>query len=304
MHQSHDYFVEVDEPMLSSFDLRGVADKILAGEATNIVTMLGAGVSVSCGIPDFRSPGTGLYDNLQKYKLPYPEAIFDLEYFRANPAAFNVLAKELYPGAVAPSPVHHFVKLLHSKGLLLRCFSQNIDSLETMAGLPHELLLAAHGNFDEAHCIDCHHEADSEHVKESLEADCLPVCESCGGLVKPDIVFFGERLPPRFFQCVDEDLPHCDLLMVMGTSLQVHPFAGLVAKVSSTTPRLLINKEMVGAMDPLTGEGGFFNFGVGNTRDACFLGECDEGIWQLVDLLGWRNELEEMVAEGKRLHHA
>ena len=136
------------EPVLDTFDLEGVASKILSGSVKNIVVMAGAGwhmscsfsmhlidfwslgISVSAGIPDFRSPGTGLYDNLAKYNLPEPTAVFDINYFQQNPAPFYMLAKELFPGQYRPTPTHLFIRLLHDKGLLRRCFTQNIDSLE------------------------------------------------------------------------------------------------------------------------------------------------------------------------------
>ena len=110
--------------------------------------MAGAGISVSAGIPDFRSPGTGLYDNLEKYDLPNPQSIFELSYFRERPDAFYMLAKELWPDNFEPTPTHRFIALLHSKGLLKRCFTQNIDSLEASAGIPKDMIVAAHGNFD------------------------------------------------------------------------------------------------------------------------------------------------------------
>ena len=72
----------------------------------------------------------------------------------------------------------------------------------------------------------------------------MPSCTSCGGLVKPDIVFFGENLPERFFQCVKADFPKCDLLIILGTSLVVQPFASLVDRVGPLCPRLLINNEV------------------------------------------------------------
>lgn len=104
-------------------------------------------------VPDFRSPGTGLYDNLQKYDLPTPQSIFELSYFRERPDAFYQLAKELWPDNFLPTPTHHFIKLLHTKGLLTRCFTQNIDSLEAAAGIPREMIVAAHGNFDGCRCL-------------------------------------------------------------------------------------------------------------------------------------------------------
>lgn len=77
------------------------------------------------GIPDFRTPGTGLYDNLQKYQLPFPEAIFDLGFYRKKPSAFCTLAQELWPGQKhSPTLTHSFIKLLSKKGLLLRLYSQ------------------------------------------------------------------------------------------------------------------------------------------------------------------------------------
>ena len=85
-----------------------------------------------CFVTFFHStPGTGLYYNLQKYRLPYPEAIFDIDFFRQNPEPFFALAQELYPsGKYRPNAAHYFVRLLHDKGLLLRMYTQNIDGLE------------------------------------------------------------------------------------------------------------------------------------------------------------------------------
>ncbi len=77
-----------------------------------------------------RTPGTGLYDNLQQYKIPDPASIFDITFFAHNPRPFFALAKELYPGRYSPNPVHYFVRLLQERGLLLRNYTQNIDGLE------------------------------------------------------------------------------------------------------------------------------------------------------------------------------
>lgn len=77
-----------------------------------------------------RSPGSGLYSNLEQYDIPYPEAIFELGYFFVNPKPFFTLAKELYPGNYRPNSAHYFLRLLHDKGLLLRLYTQNIDGLE------------------------------------------------------------------------------------------------------------------------------------------------------------------------------
>jgi len=279
--------------VLNSFDLEGVADYIQKGRCKNVIVMAGAGISVSAGIPDFRTPGSGLYSKLQQYGLPHPEAIFELDFFKNNPAPFYTLAQELFPsGKYQPTAAHYFIKLLHEKGILLRCFTQNIDSLETQAGLPHDKLVAAHGNFDSATCIDTGKKVpigDVERAIFSDEDECgwKTLKEKHGGLVKPDIVFFGEQLPPHFFRLAQEDFPRCDLLIVMGTSLVVQPFASLIGRVQESCPRLLINREKVG--------GTYFRFGYkSNHRDALFLGDCDHGVERLSNLLGWEEDLKSL----------
>jgi NAD-dependent SIR2 family protein deacetylase len=107
----------------------------------------GAGISTSAGIPDFRSPETGLYANLARLNLPYAEAVFDISYFREKPEPFYMLAQELYPGKFRPTITHSFIALLHKKGLLLKLFTQNIDCLEREAGVPGDSIIEAHGSF-------------------------------------------------------------------------------------------------------------------------------------------------------------
>lgn len=293
-------------PILDSFDLSGIAKKIKAGECKNIIVMGGAGISVSAGIPDFRTPGSGLYSKLEDYGLPHPEAVFELNFFKKNPEPFYRLAKELYPkGNFKPTPAHYFIRLLHDKGLLLRCFTQNIDSLETHAGLPADKLVAAHGNFDSATCITNGRKVPLEEVEKAIfekDKGWEYLKKKYGGLVKPDIVFFGENLPRRFFVLAEEDFPKCDLLIVMGTSLIVQPFASLIGKVEDDCPRLLINREKLGQVSleyALMGllEPGFRFDHSNNYRDALFLGDCDKGVTELCNLLGWREDLDKYTQQ-------
>ncbi|WIA11354.1 hypothetical protein OEZ85_011475 [Tetradesmus obliquus] len=241
--------------LLSSCDLAGIAHYIASGRARNIVVMAGAGLSVSAGIPDFRTPGTGLYSQLQRFQLPWPEAVFDIRFFRHNPKPFYLLAKELFPGGYCPTPAHFFLKLLHDKGLLLSAFTQNIDGLEQLAGLPADKVVPAHGSFDGAHCIDCGRACSVYAVQQAVYDDEVATCDSCGGLVKPDIVFFGEPLPARFHRRRLADLAQADLLIVMGTSLVVQPFASMIDAVPADCPRLLIN--MNKGSEQSTGLSGF-----------------------------------------------
>ncbi|KAA0188476.1 hypothetical protein HAZT_HAZT010752 [Hyalella azteca] len=193
-------------------------------EASSVLVMTGAGLSTASGIPDFRSPGTGIYDNLQKYNLPYPEAIFDIQFFMMDPRPFVSLAQELYPGLkFKPNAGHYFIRLLQDHGKLHRVYTQNIDGLERLSGIQDDKLMEAHGSFSSASCTLCRVSHDSEAVKRSiLSGPGVPVCgvRGCKGKVKPDIVFFGENLPEAFWR-FEEDLHAIDLLLIMGTSLEV-----------------------------------------------------------------------------------
>lgn len=262
---------------LETRTLGGVAKYIKSGKVKNIVVMTGAGISTSAGIPDFRSPDTGLYANLARLDLPFAEAVFDISFFRENPAPFYTLAQELYPGKYRPTITHSFIHLLHKKGLLLKLFTQNIDCLEREAGVPGDKIVEAHGSFARQSCIECKQDYPQDKIREHIEAKTIPRCFSCKGLVKPEIVFFGESLPADFF--VNRSLPsQADLCIVMGTSLTVQPFASLPQMCYEGTPRVLINKEAVGG------------FG-SRADDVLVLEDCDKGVCKLANACGWLEEL-------------
>lgn len=270
---------------LSSRSLKAVAEYINDGKPKRIVVLTGAGISTSAGIPDFRSPTTGLYANLARLDLPYPEAVFDISYFREHPEPFYVLAKELYPGKFFPTVAHSFVSLLDEKCMLQMLFTQNIDCLERRAGVPDSKIIEAHGSFATQRCIDCKTEFPDNLMKEAVMNGEVPHCTvpQCNGLVKPDIVFFGEALPEKFHS--NKHIPGmADLIIVMGTSLSVQPFASLPQFAREGVPRVLINKDPVGGLGS-------------RPDDVMILGDCDEGIRKLADALGWREELEEMWLE-------
>ena len=104
------------------------------------------------------------------------------------------LAKELYPGKFRPTPTHSFIKLLSDKGLLGLCLTQNIDTLERRAGIPADKIIEAHGSFATQRCIQCKRPFDDVEMKKIVEEERIPKCKTCKGLVKPDIVFFGESV--------------------------------------------------------------------------------------------------------------
>lgn len=276
--------------VLDSFDLEGIAKYIKQRPTCKTLVLTGAGISVAAGIPDFRTPGTGLYSRLEEYNLPTPSAIFDLEYFPQFPKPFFTLAKELWPGNYAPTMVHIFITMLHEKGLLLRSYTQNIDGLELIAGMPQDALVEVHGTFATARCLNCQQPHSSEFVKESVFADQIPRCV-CSGLIKPDIVFFGEQLPERFFNMVRRDFCQAELVIVIGTSLEVAPFSSLPDKCQEDVPRLLMNNELVGEASPCRPYG--FNFSPDNYRDVKFIGDCQQGVLQLAEKMGWKEDLLE-----------
>jgi NAD-dependent deacetylase sirtuin 2 len=288
-----------------------LVEYIKSGKAKNIVLMTGSGISVSAGIPDFRSKDTGLYANLQKYNLPNPEAVFSIEYFRENPTAFYDLSRDLLPDNYKPTPFHFFIKLLENKGILRRCYTQNIDTLERLAGVKPELLVEAHGSFGSSKCTICSTCYPFEYFTDKIinctdnikdiNGNIIPWCkcnqEGCDGNVKPEIVFFGEGLPERYFDLRQNDLEGCDLLIVAGTSLKVAPFSKTLDLCNPKVPRLLINLEEVGTPTLDSNGNGFLFNNHNNYRDVDFLTTCDNGIFILCELLGWRSDLEQVLKE-------
>ncbi|RAL07588.1 SIR2 family NAD-dependent protein deacylase [Aspergillus homomorphus CBS 101889] len=272
----------VDEETIPSVlekrTIEAVANYILEKDVRRIVVMVGAGISTSAGIPDFRSPDTGIYSNLAYLDLPDPEAVFDIGFFRENPKPFYTLARELAPGRYRPTIAHSFIRLLYEKGRLLKHFSQNIDCLERLAGVPGEMIVEAHGSFATQRCIDCKAAYPDDRMKAAVDKGEVPHCPQCNGLVKPDIVFFGEALPSDFFD--SRDLPEqADLCIVMGTSLTVQPFASLPGFCRDGVPRVLINMERVGGLGS-------------RPDDVLVLGDCDTGVRRFARALGWEEELE------------
>ena len=205
--------------------------------------------------------------------------MFDISFFKQNPEPFYALAHELYPGKYRPTLAHCFVRLLDDKNLLLKTFTQNIDCLEREAGVADDKIIEAHGSFARQRCIECKTEFPDELMREAVAKKDVPHCivPQCNGLVKPDIVFFGEGLPREFFDNVR--LPsEADLGIIMGTSLTVYPFAALPEMISRGIPRLLINMEKVGDLGTYP-------------EDVMLLGDIDKNVMKLAEALGWSDEL-------------
>ncbi|KAK7048087.1 deacetylase sirtuin-type domain-containing protein [Favolaschia claudopus] len=251
---------------------------------------------VSCGIPDFRSRD-GLYASLKErgeYDLDDPQQMFDINYFRENPAVRSYIfgvESQIYPSNFVPSPCHRFIKLVEDKN---QNYTQNIDGLHTLAGVTR--VLECHGSFNTASCILCHRQVPGSEIEAHIMAQKVPLCTVCNspsssptnkkrkkkskkkkakgqwdsededesdggtyppGIMKPDITFFGEKLKDHFDHSLAADRSQADLLLVVGTSLKVSP--------------ILINKTPVRHINP----------------DIILLGNADDIISHLCSRLGW-----------------
>mmetsp|Transcript_2878 Transcript_2878/g.3262 ORF Transcript_2878/g.3262 Transcript_2878/m.3262 type:complete len:536 (+) Transcript_2878:104-1711(+) len=146
----------------------------------NVVVLVGAGISVSCGIPDFRSKGTGIYHNMDANELGLstPEELFHLEVFQDDPRPFYRFAKEkLYPIAeIEPSASHHFLSMLEKQKMLLRVYTQNIDGLEEKCGISPKKVVYAHGSLNTSTCLTCGAKVSADELREEILSGNIPYC--------------------------------------------------------------------------------------------------------------------------------
>ncbi|KAJ1424025.1 DHS-like NAD/FAD-binding domain-containing protein [Ochromonadaceae sp. CCMP2298] len=263
----------VEGEIKSPLSLAQLAAGFRAKEYSKIVFLTGAGISVAAGIPDFRTPGTGLYARVEELGLPYPEAIFSLDYLKAKPEPFFKIANGFLTYKAKPVKAHWFMKKVFDEGLLLKAFTQNIDGLELEAGIPLESLMQAHGHMRSSRCCDCKEEVPIGDFFASVSREEVLYCANCeGGIIKPDIVFFGEALPSEFHDTI-ADVAEADLVFVMGTSLKVFPFAMLIDLIQKDVPIVLVNRE--------TPE-------VFNGRNVLFLeGDIEDSLSALAAEIGW-----------------
>lgn len=188
-------------------------------QARRIVFFGGAGVSTESGVPDFRSED-GLYR--QKFRYP-PEVMLSSDFFWKHTEEFFAFYREkLLPVDIQPNVTHRKLAQLERRGKLRAVVTQNIDGLHQLAGSQNVYEL--HGSTLRNHCVRCGRAWPVETVR---EANGVPRC-SCGGVVKPDVVLYGESLDEQVLQGAVREISTCDLLIVGGTSLAVYPAAGLL----------------------------------------------------------------------------
>ena len=218
----------------------------LLSTARSVVVVSGAGISVSAGIPDFRS-ANGVYQMVEeRFNLPDPQALFDIHYFANDPLPFFAFAKNIYPGVFQPTRCHRFIRALEARGRLLRNYTQNIDTLEKVTGIRRKV--TCHGSFETASCLACKRTVSCDEIRPQIASGEVPRCGQCEhhlGILKPDIVFFGESLGEGFERHIQRDLPRCDALVVVGSSMRVQPVAAIPAMLPPDVPQILINRELV-----------------------------------------------------------
>lgn len=213
------------------------AAEALAG-ASNPVALTGAGISTESGIPDFRSPG-GLWTRVDPGE-------FSIDRFLQNPARFWRLHLQLKAsgdfdlGSAKPNPAHYALARMEKLGAMKCVITQNVDNLHQKAGSVE--VVEFHGNLLRAACMKCKRTEPIEEVEARLQSgeSETPRCGQCGGLVKPDAVFFGEAIPPRALSVSQIQAARCDVLLVVGTSLQVYPAAQIPQAVKYKNPPALV----------------------------------------------------------------
>jgi NAD-dependent protein deacetylase/lipoamidase len=198
------------------------------------VALTGAGVSVPSGIPDFRTPETGLWANVD------PIEVAHIDVFERDPARFWSYYRPRFQalGEKRPNRAHEALAELERRGLLEATITQNIDRLHRAAGARE--VVEVHGSIETSSCRGCGASFGLDDVDSLFDEDGIAVCAACGGAVKPDVVLFGELLPEAAMRRAQELAATAELMLCIGSSLVVHPVAALPESTLSAGGKLAI----------------------------------------------------------------
>ena len=207
----------------------------LIRKAERAVVLTGAGISTPSGIPDFRSEGTGLWSREE------PLDVASLSTFRTAPERFfqwfQPLASSIFHAQ--PNPAHMTLAAFERSGHLQTIITQNIDGLHQKSGSRH--VIEIHGTLRTLSCTNCFKKFEaSPFLKPYLETGEIPKCLSCNGILKPDVILFGEQLPQSAWYEAQLAARQCDLMVVVGSSLEVLPVAGLPMQALDRGAHLVI----------------------------------------------------------------
>jgi NAD-dependent deacetylase len=218
---------------VASVEAARLAD--LLGEAERAVVLTGAGISVPSGIPDFRTPGKGLWEKVNPMEVAHIDA------FRRDPDRFWSFYSRRFTSLVdtRPNPAHETVAELERRGHIRGVITQNIDRLHRLAGT--QRLVEVHGSIDWSVCLECGGKVPLERVIELVgSADGAPECAACIAPLKPDVVLFGELLPEKPMAEAHALAAEADLMLCIGSSLEVFPVAGLPGATLGSGGRLAL----------------------------------------------------------------
>jgi NAD-dependent deacetylase len=207
----------------------------LLRQAESAVVLTGAGVSVPSGIPDFRTPGTGLWENVDPMEVAHIDA------WRRDPDRFWSFYADRFVSLVdkQPNPAHHAIAELERRGLIKAVVTQNIDRLHRLAGTRQ--LIEVHGSIEWSVCLECGGKVPLDRVIEEVRTtEGAPECPACIAPLKPDVVLFGELLPQRTMAQAQALALDADLMVCVGSSLEVYPVAGLPAITHGRRGRLAL----------------------------------------------------------------
>ncbi len=216
----------------------------LIKNAKHVVALTGAGISTRSGIPDFRSARSGLWQKVD------PMSVASIWGFIDHPQDFYDWLKPLSKTMVTaqPNPAHVALAELEAMGKLHAIITQNVDNLHQRAG--SKRVLEVHGHMRQATCIRCYHMTDALPLFEKFVADgTIPTCEVCGGVMKPNVVLYGEMLPVSVMYEADRESKACDVMLVAGSSLEVVPAADLPLVAKKNGAKIVIVNDSSTPMD-------------------------------------------------------
>jgi len=215
------------------------ARELIAG-ASSIVGFTGAGISTESGVPDFRSPnGVWARNRTVDFHEFVSSEAGRVEYWRQKAEAWPAMRE------AKPNAGHHAFVELHRQGRLVALVTQNIERLHQRSGLPADVVLELHGTTTEAECLTCGDRITSDEACRRIEAgERAPRCRTCGGLLKPATISFGQAMPLDVMARAQEAAETCDLLLAVGSSLVVEPAASIPRVAKAAGARLVIvNRE-------------------------------------------------------------
>ncbi len=285
-------YIKINNKQCQSFKYYNFIELLKNNKFKNGVLMVGAGISTSAGIPDFRSE-KGLFKEIkERYKVKNPEEFFSKKKFIEKPNLLYDIIKKLDFKKYNPTITHYFMKYLVDKGIINIIFTQNIDGLELKAGIEHNKIIFAHGSLNGGECINCGKKINIEEINILMNKGEVKFCPECNFPCKPSIVLYGEDLSINFYETM-EKISKCDLGIVIGTSLSVEPFSSLPEKLNENCWSVVINNEEVGEFD-------YLNL----MKCNLFLkGNCDEIIKKILVDCNWWDDFFNMFYNNKIIYN-